>query len=187
MKVVDQPWHAKCLSCASCAQPLREKCFVKNRSLLDKAMFTNWPWPLTQRCVLPRRLFPEVRDKMRRLPRGNRTKLSGQHFNFLSINFHVTFTSDIEPRLFWIERLCCRWGEPKSMSTTLIASSASSAQGNWWATAHAMKRWSGKRGGVDLSSRTANPTVKCYHIWYVLLRKQLLAPTGALVLMMVYY
>ena len=30
-KVVDQPWHAKCLSCASCAQPLREKCFVKNR------------------------------------------------------------------------------------------------------------------------------------------------------------
>merc|ERR1719362_938066 len=39
LKVVDQPWHAKCLSCASCAQPLREKCFVKNSDVFCREDF----------------------------------------------------------------------------------------------------------------------------------------------------
>merc|ERR1712203_96522 len=39
MGVVDQPWHAKCLSCASCAQPLREKCFVKNSDVFCREDF----------------------------------------------------------------------------------------------------------------------------------------------------
>merc|ERR1719273_1262128 len=39
LKVVDQTWHAKCLSCASCAQPLREKCFVKNSDVFCREDF----------------------------------------------------------------------------------------------------------------------------------------------------
>lgn len=39
LKVVDQPWHAKCLSCASCSQPLREKCFVKNSDVFCREDF----------------------------------------------------------------------------------------------------------------------------------------------------
>ena len=44
-----------------------------------------------------------------------------------------------------------RWGEHKSMSTTLTASSASSAQGNWWAMTLAMnatKMQSTRTGGL---------------------------------------
>ena len=39
LKVVDQPWHAKCLTCAVCAQPLREKCFVKNNEVFCREDF----------------------------------------------------------------------------------------------------------------------------------------------------
>jgi len=39
LKVVDQPWHAKCLTCAACAQPLREKCFVKNSDVFCREDF----------------------------------------------------------------------------------------------------------------------------------------------------
>ena len=39
LKVVDQPWHAKCLSCSSCAQPLRDKCFVKNNEVFCREDF----------------------------------------------------------------------------------------------------------------------------------------------------
>ena len=39
LKVVDQPWHAKCLSCAACAQPLRDKCFVKNNEVFCREDF----------------------------------------------------------------------------------------------------------------------------------------------------
>ena len=39
LKVVDQPWHSKCLSCAVCAQPLRDKCFVKNNEVFCREDF----------------------------------------------------------------------------------------------------------------------------------------------------
>merc|ERR1712130_914177 len=39
LKVVDQPWHAKCLTCAVCAQPLRDKCFVKNNEVFCREDF----------------------------------------------------------------------------------------------------------------------------------------------------
>ena len=39
LKVVDQPWHSKCLTCAVCAQPLRDKCFVKNNEVFCREDF----------------------------------------------------------------------------------------------------------------------------------------------------
>ena len=39
LKVVDQPWHAKCLTCSACAQPLRDKCFVKNNEVFCREDF----------------------------------------------------------------------------------------------------------------------------------------------------
>ena len=39
LKVVDQPWHSRCLTCAVCAQPLRDKCFVKNNEVFCREDF----------------------------------------------------------------------------------------------------------------------------------------------------
>ena len=122
-QVVDQPWHAKCLSCASCAQPLREKCFVKNRYF--QPITTNYYYnvdPL-QRCVLPRGLLPQIRHQVRWLPGGHRSQLSGS-------NQRQTLT---EIRVWVLKKPLLRCGELKITFTTSTASSAFSAAGNWWA------------------------------------------------------
>ena len=53
-QVVDQPWHAKCLSCVSCAQPLREKCFVKNRYFQNHNQLPLSCWPTPAMCSAAR-------------------------------------------------------------------------------------------------------------------------------------
>ena len=126
-KVVDQPWHAKCLSCASCAQPLREKCFVKNRSLLDQ---------LRQQLTLT---FPSSDVFCREdFFRKYGTKCAGCQEGIapssVVSNIHI-FSPGISSSSF-------RWGEHKSTSTTLTASSASSAQGNWWGSKLLLCTWS---------------------------------------------
>ena len=43
LKVLDKPWHSKCLVCAECKQPLVDKCYSRDGLVYCKNDFAKIP------------------------------------------------------------------------------------------------------------------------------------------------